>query len=306
MEPPVSPILIALLLGLLEGLTEFLPVSSTGHLILAGTLLGFDMPSAHVFEIVIQLGAILAICVLFSRRIVNVIMAWPRSMAARRVVTFVILGFLPAAVIGAMFHKFITDVLFSPYVVCVSLIVGGIAILLIERARPDPRFFEIEAFTPGLALKIGFAQCLAMIPGVSRAGATILGAVLLRVDRPTAAEYSFLLAIPTMIGAATLELYQYHGTLEPGAGTLIAVGFVTAFVSALLVVRWFVAFIGRHGFGVFGWYRIAIGLVMLAVLLAGIGHPSSVAQGPVSGQTTGIKSVPITTTSTDSGRPSRQ
>jgi undecaprenyl-diphosphatase len=302
----VNPILIALLLGLLEGLTEFLPVSSTGHLILAGDLLGFGVPSAAMFEIVIQLGAILAICVLFARRITNVLRAWPHDPAARRVVTFVVLGFLPAAFFGALLHDFITRVLFSPYVVCAALFFGGIAILIIERLKPEPRYAEIEDFTPSLALKIGLAQCVAMIPGVSRSGATILGAVRLGVTRTAAAEYSLRLAIPTMLGAATLEIYKNHKTLEPGTTTLIAIGFAAAFVSAVLVVRWFVAFIGRHGFSVFGWYRIALAIVMLAVLLIRPVESIPPPQAQVKGQTTGIMSVPMTTTSMDSGKPSRQ
>ena len=292
---------VALILGIVEGLTEFLPISSTGHLILAGGLLAFDNP---MFMVVIQLGAILAVCVLFFGRITRVLADVPHSLRARRALAAVLIGFLPAAVIGALFHRVITDYLFSPWVVCASLFLGGIAILVIERHRPEPRVHAIEDFTPSLALKIGFAQVLAMIPGVSRSGATILGAVLFRVDRPAAAEYSFLLAIPTMLGATSLELYQNRNALQAGDFTMIAVGFAAAFVSALLVVRWFVAFVARHGFGVFGWYRIGLAVVMLGLLLAGIGRPES--PQARSGQTTGISKVPITTTMIESGNPSRQ
>lgn len=294
-------LLVALILGIVEGLTEFLPVSSTGHLILAGDLLGFDNP---MFEVVIQLGAILAICVLFSGRITHVLADLPHSARARRAVAAVLIGFLPAAVIGFLLHKAITRYLFSPWVVCASLFVGGIAILIIERRKPEPRVDAIEDFSLALALKIGFAQVLAMIPGVSRSGATILGAVLFGVARPAAAEYSFLLAIPTMLGASALELYKGRHALHGGDGVLIAVGFVAAFLSALVVVRWFVAFVARHGFSVFGWYRIGLAVVMFALLMAGIGRaPESQARN---GQTIGSSNVPITTTMIDRGSPSRQ
>jgi undecaprenyl-diphosphatase len=257
----------AVLLGIIEGLTEFLPVSSTGHLILLDTLIDFQGPPGHVFEIVIQLGAILAICVLYFQRLWRVAVGLPSDPGAQRFAVAVILAFLPAAVIGVILHDFIKSVLFSPIVVCVALIVGGIAILVIERMRPIPCVHAIEKFTPGLSLKIGLMQCLAMIPGVSRSGATILGALLLGVERRTAAEFSFFLAIPTMLGAATYDLWKNRADLTMDGSMLIAVGFVTAFISALLVVRWFVNFVGRHGFSPFAWYRIVIGAIGLAALL---------------------------------------
>ncbi|CAH2600826.1 Undecaprenyl-diphosphatase 2 [Rhodovastum atsumiense] len=256
----------AALLGLVEGLTEFLPVSSTGHLILFGDLIGFDVPQSDVFEVVIQLGAILAVCVLYARRLWNAVIGLPTDPAARRFALTILLGFLPAAVLGLMFHKVIKTVLFSPWVVSVSLIVGGFAILLIERIKPRPRYAEVEDMPLGTALGIGFCQALAMIPGVSRSGATIMGALMFGVNRPTAAEYSFFLAIPTMLAASVLDLYKAREGLTTDSLGLIAVGFVVAFLSAIVVVRALVAYVQRHGFAPFAYYRIVIGAVMLGLL----------------------------------------
>ena len=258
----------AAVLGLVEGLTEFLPVSSTGHMILIGDLMGFQGPPGRVFEIVIQLGAILAICVLYAGKLTRIAIDLPTSAAARRFVMLILLAFLPALVLGATLHGFIKSVLFSPWVVSVALIVGGIAILFIERMRPAEKYRTIESFTPAFAVKVGFCQALAMIPGVSRSGATILGAVLLGAERRTAAEFSFILAIPTMLAATVYDLYKNWTTLDFAGGTMILVGFIVAFATALVVVRAFLAYIGRHGFAPFGWYRIAVGSLMLVFLFA--------------------------------------
>ncbi|MSP50502.1 MAG: undecaprenyl-diphosphate phosphatase [Alphaproteobacteria bacterium] len=256
----------AVFLGLVEGLTEFIPVSSTGHLILLVDLLGFQGPPGKVFEVVIQLGAILAVCVVYLARLWRVAIGLPADPRARRFAVAVILAFLPAAVIGVFAHGFIKSVLFSPWVVSASLILGGLAILAIE-AKPRPTAVkEVEEFSALLALKIGFCQVLAMIPGVSRSGATILGALLLGVERRAAAEFSFFLAIPTMLGAATFDLYKNRHDLTFDGGVLIAVGFVVAFLSALAVVRVVVDFVSRRGFAPFGWYRIAVGTIMLMIL----------------------------------------
>lgn len=257
----------ALLLGIVEGLTEFLPVSSTGHLIIAGELIGFNGASAEVFDVVIQLGAILAICVLYFQRLFNVLIGLQSDPAARRFAAAVIVAFLPAAIIGLALHDFIKSVLFSPYVVCASLIVGGFAILLIERFEPKARFHEVEDFRASTALKIGFFQCLAMVPGVSRSGATILGAVLIGVDRKTAAEFSFFLAIPTMLGASTLDLWKARHLITASDTGIIAVGFVAAGVSALFVVRWLIHYVSHHDFSVFGWYRIVFGSLLAIYFL---------------------------------------
>lgn len=261
-----QPFLDALLLGLVEGLTEFIPVSSTGHLILLVDMLNFAGPPGKVFEVVIQLGAILAVCVVYFARLWGVAGTLHSRPDSRRFAAAIVIAFLPAAVIGASLHGFIKGVLFDPTVVCVALIVGGVIILVVDRVLPPPRHDRIEAFGPGLALKIGLFQCIAMIPGVSRSGATIIGAMLMGVERRTAAEFSFFLAIPTMLGAASYDLYKNRDLLTTEGGLLIAVGFVTAFLAAVLVVRALIGFIGRHGVTPFGWYRIALGLGMLAFL----------------------------------------
>ncbi|MDA5194719.1 undecaprenyl-diphosphate phosphatase [Govanella unica] len=256
----------AVLLGIIEAATEFLPVSSTGHLLLAGHFLNFEGPQGRVFEVAIQLGAILAICVLYFQRLWHVLVTLPSDPVSRHFVTTILLAFLPAAVIGAAFHGVIKAYLFSPWVVCWALILGGFAILAIERFRPEPSIRSIDEVRPKTAVAIGFLQCLAMIPGVSRSGATILGALCLGVERKQAAEFSFFLAIPTMFGAVAFDLYKNRGSLTFDDGALIGVGFVTTFVVALVVVRWLVGFISRHGFGLFAWYRIILGGLGLAAL----------------------------------------
>ena len=261
----------ATLLGIVEGLTEFLPVSSTGHLILVADLLGFKGPTGKVFEIVIQLGAILAVCWLYREKFLSVLVGLPTRREDRLFTWRLIVGFLPAAVIGVLAYGFIKRVLFSPYVVSVSLIVGGILIFVIERHLPKLQFRESDDFPPSLAFKIGLCQCLAMIPGVSRSGATILGAMLLGTSRQAAAEFSFFLAVPTMLGATVYDLYKNWHEINQGGATLIAVGFVVAFLSALPVVKGLIGFISRHGFLPFAWYRIAVGSLMLVLLLAGFG-----------------------------------
>ena len=259
---------IAILLGIVEGLTEFIPVSSTGHLILLVDLLGFRGPPGKVFEISIQLGAIIAVCWLYRQRLVHVAVGLFSDREAQRFATNILLGFLPAMVIGVLAHGFIKSVLFSPWVVSVTLVLGGIAILAIERFRPASQVTHINQMTPGLALKIGLCQTVAMIPGVSRSGATIMGALLLRVGRETATEFSFFLAIPTMLAATVYDLYKNWAYLSVDDGGLIAAGFVSAFLAALVVVRTLIAFVSRNGFKPFAIYRIIIGLAMAAVLLS--------------------------------------
>ena len=256
------------LIGVVEGLTEFLPVSSTGHIILAEELLRFEGPPGKVFEIVIQLGSIFAVVFLYRAKIwATVIGVTRRKQPAVRFAAAVVVAFLPAAVVGVAAHKYIKSVLFSPWVVAIALIVGGIVILVIEHFAQRPHIKSVDDVGLKTALFIGVCQCLAMVPGVSRSGATIMGARVFRVDRATAAEFSFFLAMPTMIGATVYDLYKNWSTLNWNGGVLIAIGFVAAFISALLVVGAFVRFISRHGFAVFAWYRIAIGTVALAVLL---------------------------------------
>ncbi len=256
----------ALLLGIIEGLTEFLPVSSTAHLLLIGDMLGFEGPPGKTFEIVIQLGAILAVCVVYWHKLwgVATTLTNPRSFAFVR---NVLLAFLPAAVIGATAYKYIKQMLESPLVAATALVVGGFAILIIEKMVKRARVHEVEDLSPRMSVAIGFCQVLAMVPGVSRAGATIMGSMLLGVERKTAAEFSFFLAIPTMTGATVYSLYKNWSTLSLDGSALIAVGFVAAFFAALVVVKTFITFIGRHGFAPFAYYRIVFGALMLVLIL---------------------------------------
>ncbi|HEX6442687.1 MAG TPA: undecaprenyl-diphosphate phosphatase [Stellaceae bacterium] len=256
----------AILLGIIEGLTEFLPISSTGHLILADRLLGLEGPESKLFDIVIQLGAILAVCWVYRERLFSAVLGLASEPPAQRFVVNVMIAFLPAAIAGVFLYRIIKEVLFSPWVVAVSLIVGGFLILLIERVRPRPWIHDVETMSPATALGIGCCQILAMIPGVSRAGATIMGALMLRVDRPAATEFSFFLAIPTMLGATVYDLYKNRAILSFDNGLLIAVGFIVAFIAALFVVRRLVDFVSRHGFGPFAWYRIILGAIALIAL----------------------------------------
>jgi undecaprenyl-diphosphatase len=256
----------AILLGIVEGLTEFLPISSTGHLILADRLLGLEGPESKLFDIVIQLGAILAVCWVYRERLFHAVTGLLSEPSAQRFVGNIVIAFLPAAVAGVFLYRIIKDYLFSPWVVAVSLIVGGILILVIERVRPRPRINEVEGMSLSTALLVGCCQVLAMIPGVSRAGATIMGALMLRVDRPAATEFSFFLAIPTMLGATVYDLYKNRAILSFDGAVLIVIGFVVAFIAALFVVRRLVDFVSRHGFGVFAWYRIVLGAIALVAL----------------------------------------
>ena len=256
----------AILLGIVEGLTEFIPVSSTGHLIFFVDILKFRGPPGKVFEVAIQLGAILAVCWVYFQRLLDVTVHIPVDRKAQRFVRAILLGFLPAAVIGLLAHDFIKSYLFNPYIVAVSLIVGGLIILIVERLLPAPRYVEVSEGGWSLALKIGFCQAIAMIPGVSRSGATIVGARALGVEQKAAMEFSFFLAIPTMLGATTLDLYKARHLLLNEDLLIIGIGFIAAFLSALLVVRTVLQFIARYGLAPFGWYRLVVGTLMLGIL----------------------------------------
>ncbi|MGE0666777.1 MAG: undecaprenyl-diphosphate phosphatase [Sphingomonadales bacterium] len=256
----------ALVLGLIEGLTEFLPVSSTGHILLAGHFMGFES-TGKTFEVVIQLGAILALLFVYTQRLLGVALAAPRDPAARRFIASILIAFLPAAVIGAAAHDYIKSVLFeSPGLICVTLIGGGLILLVVDRVKLPVKHTDAMAYPLPMALGIGLCQCLAMVPGVSRSGATIVGALLMGADKRSAAEFSFFLAMPTMVGAVVYDLYKNRDILDFSDTALIAVGFVTAFVTALLVVRALLAYVSRRGFAVFGWWRIAVGAAGLAGL----------------------------------------
>lgn len=261
--------IVAGLLGLIEGLTEFIPVSSTGHLLLAGHFLGFHSPG-RAFEVLIQLGAILAILGVYAGRLWTIFSTAGSDPRARRFILSVALAFLPAVVIGVLAHDFIKTVLFeTPMVVAVSLVLGGVVLLFADRLAVHPRYGQAEDFPPLMALKIGFIQCLAMIPGVSRSGATIVGALALGADKRAAAEFSFFLSMPTMAGAFAYDLYKNRDVLDAAAGLNIAVGFVFALIAAVLVVRGLLDYVSRRGYAFFAWWRIVLGLVAFAFLAAG-------------------------------------
>ena len=261
--------LVSALLGLLEGLTEFIPVSSTGHLLLAAHFLGFES-AGKTFEVVIQLGAVLAILTVYFGKLVTVFGTAHRDPAAFRFIISVLLAFLPAVVIGVLAHDFIKAVLFeTPKLIAIMLIVGGVILLFVERFAPEPTVQDASALPFRKALAIGFIQCLAMVPGVSRSGSTIVGALLLGVSKRAAAEFSFFLSLPTMAGAVAYDLYKNRDVLDFSAWTDISIGFVVAFLSAVLVVRWLLNFVSRNGYALFGWWRIIIGSLALAALYAG-------------------------------------
>jgi undecaprenyl-diphosphatase len=248
-----------ILLGLLEGLTEFLPVSSTGHLLLAGYFLGFNSPG-KTFEVLIQLGSILAIVTVYSAKLVRLLTDFAADARTRHFVLAILLAFLPAAVIGAGAHKYIKEYLFeSPTLVCITLVLGGIVLLAVDKMRLQPRYHEVMDFPLPLAFVVGVAQCLAMIPGVSRSGASIVGALLLGADKRSATEFSFFLAMPTMAGAFTYDLYKNYAGLTFSDVESIALGFVVAFIAGVVVVRHLLDFVSNHGFAPFAWWRILVG-----------------------------------------------
>jgi undecaprenyl-diphosphatase len=264
-------LMVALLLGVIEGLTEFLPVSSTGHLLLAGHFLGFES-AGGTFEVVIQLGAVLAILWVYAARLWAVARAVRSDPGAQWFVATVLLAFLPAAVIGVLAHGFIKSVLFeTPALIAWMLIGGGVVLLVVDRMVPAPRHENAMRLPLRTALAIGLCQCIAMVPGVSRSGATIVGALALGCSRRAAAEFSFFLSIPTMLGAFTYDLWKSRALLDTGALAEIAVGFAAAAVTGVLVVRWMLDFVQRHGFAVFGWWRIIVGGLALLGLWADSG-----------------------------------
>lgn len=263
----MSEFLIAILLGIVEGVTEFLPVSSTGHLVLATELLGYDPQRWAVFNIAIQPGAILAIVVLYWRTFWAVLQGLMRG--SRESIAFVrnlLIAFVPAVALGLAFNDQIETLLENATVVAWALIVGGVGILVIERLARPKQSGGIAAVSVGQSASIGLVQCIAMIPGVSRSGATIMGAMALGIERQTAAEFSFFLALPTLTGATVLQMAKHHDAITSGDLQLIAVGFVVSFVVALAVVKAFLAVVTKHGFAPFAWYRIAAGAVALIAL----------------------------------------
>ena len=262
----------ATIMGIVEGLTEFLPVSSTGHLILTGSLLGMADDKSKVFDIAIQTGAILAVIIVYWERLAGAVRALGSSTRARRFVFNVALGFLPAALVGFFVYKSIKAHLFNGPVVAAAFIVGGLIILWVEkRKNPAPaRIVDVDDMTPWDALKVGLVQCLGMIPGTSRSGATIIGAMLLGLSRKAATDFSFFLAIPTLVAAGGYSLWKERALLSTADVPLFAVGFVVSFISAWFCVRWLLRYISTHTFVAFAWYRIAFGLVVLFTAYTGL------------------------------------
>lgn len=272
----IALLLKAALLGVVEGLTEFLPISSTGHLIILGDLLGYNDETSKVFKIVIQLAAILAVCWDYRERLAKMARGLTSQPAEQRFAAMLFIGFLPAAVLGLMFHSTIKALLFNPITVATALIVGGFIILYVEKRAYHPRINSVDEMRWPDALKVGFAQAVAMIPGTSRSGATIMGGLIFGLSRKTAAEFSFFLAIPTMFAATFYDLYKNWALLRIEDLPVFAVGFVCSFLAAMWAVKSFIRFISNHTFVVFAWYRIVFGLVVLLTAYTGLvswSHP---------------------------------
>ena len=254
----------AFLLGIVEGLTEFLPISSTGHLILAGHLLGFNDEKGKIFDVVIQTGAMLAIVWEYRQRFLGVFLKLQSDATARRFMANLVIAFMPAAILGLAFGKYIKGYLFKPVPVAMAFIMGGLVILWVERRGQRPaRLNEVDELGWKDALKVGLAQSLALVPGTSRSGATIIGGMLFGLSRRTAAEFSFFLAVPTLMAAGAYDLFKNRALLSVGDLPLFLTGGIAAFISAFLCVRWLMRYITTHDFSVFAWYRIAFGLVVL-------------------------------------------
>ena len=260
----------AVVLGIIEGLTEFLPVSSTGHLILAGDLLGFNTPQGKVFEVVIQTGAMLAIVWEYRERFLTTLRGFVSAGPSQRLVVNLLIAFTPAAVLGLLFGKFITRHLFSPIPVAAAFIVGGLVMLWAERRQHIVRVAHVDSLTPLDALKVGCAQCLALVPGMSRAGSTIIGGLLFGLSRTAATEFSFFLAVPTLMAAGGYQLLKERDLLSAADLSWFTAGGLAAFVSAFFCVRWLIRFVSRHDFSIFAWYRIAFGLAVLVTAFTGL------------------------------------
>lgn len=254
----------AIILGVVEGLTEFLPISSTGHQIIVADLIGFDGERAMAFNIIIQLAAILAVVWEFRRKIFEVVFGLRSQPTARRFSANLLLGFLPALVLGVLFADLIHEYLFNPITVATALVIGGVIMLWTERRTHRVHVEHVDEMRWSHALKIGFVQCLAMIPGTSRSGSTIIGGLLFGLSRKAATEFSFFLAMPTMVGAAVYSGYKYRHLFQPDDLPVFALGFVTSFIFAMIAVRALLKFIANHSYAAFAWYRIVFGLLILA------------------------------------------
>jgi len=270
----IALLIKAAIMGIVEGLTEFLPISSTGHLILTGALLGFDDAKAKVFDIAIQTGAIFAVILVYWQKIRDTVVALPTDRQAQRFALNVFIAFVPAVLLGLMFGKAIKEHLFTPVVVASTFIIGGFIILWAEKRQQNnpatARVHSVDAMTPMDAIKVGLVQCLAMIPGTSRSGATIIGGMLMGLSRQAATDFSFFLAIPTLIGAGAYSLYKERALLSIADAPMFAVGLLFSFLSAWLCIRWLLRYIASHSFVVFAWYRIAFGLIVLATAWTGV------------------------------------
>ena len=260
----------ALILGVVEGITEFLPVSSTGHQIIVADLIGFGGERALAFNIIIQLGAILAVIWEYRRKIIDVVVGLPKERQAQKFTANLLVAFMPAVVLGVAFADLIHEYLFNPITVATALVIGGIVMLWAERRDHAIRAETVDDMTWTLALKVGFAQCLALVPGTSRSGSTIIGGLLFGLSRKAATEFSFFLAMPTMVGAAVYSGYKYRDLFQPGDFAVFAIGFVTSFIFAMLAVRALLKFIGNHSYAAFAWYRIGFGLLILATWQLGM------------------------------------
>ena len=261
----------AAIMGVVEGLTEFLPISSTGHLILAGSLLGFDDAKAKVFDIAIQTGAIFAVILVYWQKIRSTVVALPSSRQAQKFALNVLIGFLPAVVLGLLFGKYIKAHLFTPTVVATTFILGGFIILWAEKRQVGHvRVQTVDEMTPLDALKVGLVQCLAMVPGTSRSGSTIIGGMLMGLSRQAATDFSFFLAIPTLIGAGVYSLYKERALLSMADVPLFVVGLIFSFISAWLCVRWLLRYIASNSFVPFAWYRIVFGIIVLVTASTGM------------------------------------
>lgn len=254
----------ALILGIVEGITEFLPISSTGHQIIVADLIGFGGERAIAFNIIIQLGAILAVVWEYRRKILDIVIGLPKEPQAQRFTANLLIAFLPAVALGVLFADLIHHYLFNPITVALALVVGGVIMLWAERRTHLVHAESVDDMTWKDALKIGFAQCLAMIPGTSRSGATIIGGLLFGLSRKAATEFSFFLAMPTMVGAAVYSGYKYRDLFQASDLPVFAIGFVTSFIFAMIAVRALLSFIGKHSYAAFAWYRIGFGLLILA------------------------------------------
>jgi undecaprenyl-diphosphatase len=261
----------AIFLGIVEGLTEFIPVSSTGHLLLVGHFLGFDDESfGKSFDVLIQLGAILALLSIYFRRLWQLFLGMFNDPQAQRFIIGVLVAFFPAMVLGALAYGFIKSVLFNVWIVCIMLVIGGFVLLWIDRLDLKPRYHDAQRFTLPMYLGIGVVQCLSMIPGVSRSGASIVAAMLFGADKRAATEFSFWLAMPTMVGAFAFEAFKNRHELAGSNLMIIAVGFAVSFICGWFVVKWLLGYVSQHGFALFAWWRIIVGALGLIALAIGL------------------------------------